>query len=58
MDNIKFGKVRQVLIEQVGEKIWMVRSNDRILVMVIAASVNLGSLKLKLGKLMKQVIAA
>ena len=47
MGNIKFGKVKQVLIELAGEKIWMIRIENQILVMVIRSDANLGSLKLK-----------
>lgn len=47
MGNINFGKVKQVLIELAGEKIWMIRLEKQILVMVIRPDVNLGSLKLK-----------
>ena len=48
MGNIKFGKVKQVLIELAGEKIWMIRIENQILVMVIRSDANLGSLKLKI----------
>ncbi len=55
---IKFGTVRQVLIELAREKVWMVRVQERILVMVLAFNANLGSLKLKLTNILKQMVAA
>lgn len=55
---IKFGTVRQVLIELAREKVWMVRVEERILVMVLNSNANLGSLKLKLTNILKQMVAA
>jgi len=58
VDRIKFGTVRQVLIELAREKVWMIRAQERILVMVLACNANLGSLKLKLTNILKQMVAA
>jgi predicted regulator of Ras-like GTPase activity (Roadblock/LC7/MglB family) len=58
MGRIKYGAVRQVLIELAREKVWMVRVQERILVMVLASNANLGSLKLKLTNILKQMVAA
>jgi predicted regulator of Ras-like GTPase activity (Roadblock/LC7/MglB family) len=58
VDRIKFGTVRQVLIELAREKVWMVRAQERILVMVLVSNANLGSLKLKLTNILKQMVAA
>jgi len=52
---IQFGKVKQVLIELAGEKIWMVRISDQILVMVIRPDANLGSLKLKVTGVLRRI---
>ncbi len=46
---IEYGKVRQVLIELANEKVWIFRQGEEILVLVLAAKANLGSLKLKIS---------
>jgi len=52
---IQFGKVKQILIELAGEKIWMVWISNQILVMVILPDANLGSLKLKVTGVLNRI---
>jgi len=53
--NMEFGKVKQVLIELAGEKLWMIRFEDHVMVLVVSGHANLGSLKLKLMNILKRV---
>ncbi len=52
---IKFGRVKQVLIEMDGEKVWMIDRGNHIMVLVLAENVNLGSLKLKISNVLSQM---
>jgi predicted regulator of Ras-like GTPase activity (Roadblock/LC7/MglB family) len=52
---IKFGRVKQVLIEMDGEKVWMIDRGNHIMVLVLAENVNLGSLKLKILNVLSQM---
>jgi len=53
MNRINYKQVKQVLIERVGEKIWMIHVGRRILVLVLSAAVNLGSLKMRLSSTLR-----
>ncbi|MBD3218485.1 MAG: hypothetical protein GF310_09440 [candidate division Zixibacteria bacterium] len=53
--SIRFGRVKQVLIELEDEKIWMIHTGKQILVLVLAENVNLGSLKLKVSNVLAQM---
>jgi predicted regulator of Ras-like GTPase activity (Roadblock/LC7/MglB family) len=55
VSKIDFGQVKHLFIEMSGENIWLVHNQDQILVMVLAASSNLGSLKLKLSNILKMM---
>jgi len=55
VSKIKYGRVKHFFIEMPEEKIWLVHNRDQILVMVLAASSNLGSLKLKLSNILKMM---
>ncbi len=53
--SIRFGRVKQVLIELEDEKIWMIHAGRQILVLVLAENVNLGSLKLKVSNVLARM---
>jgi predicted regulator of Ras-like GTPase activity (Roadblock/LC7/MglB family) len=53
--SIRFGRVKQVLIELEDEKIWMIQTGNQVLVLVLAENVNLGSLKLKVSNVLTQI---
>ncbi|NIP42329.1 MAG: hypothetical protein GWO41_04985 [candidate division Zixibacteria bacterium] len=53
--SVRFGRVKQVLIELESEKIWMIHTGNQILVLVMSENVNLGSLKLKLSNILAQM---